>query len=53
MTKKLFEVVWEQDWDQAMDSATALSSEAFGSADAAEGIGAFLEKRPPVWVKRP
>jgi methylglutaconyl-CoA hydratase len=53
VTKKLFEVVWEQDWDQAMDSATALSSEAFGSADAAEGIGAFLEKRPPVWVKRP
>jgi enoyl-CoA hydratase/carnithine racemase len=50
ITKRLFEVVWEQDWDEAMETAIALSDATFGSAHAAEGIGAFLEKRPPQWV---
>ena len=49
-TKRLFEVVWEQDGAQAMATAGELSAEAFAGADAAEGINAFLQKRPPSWV---
>ncbi len=49
-TKRLFEVVWEQDWDAAVATASRLSDEAFASADAREGIDAFMQKRPPSWV---
>jgi len=49
-TKQLFEVVWEQDWEAAVMTASRLSDEAFASADAREGIDAFLQKRPPSWV---
>lgn len=50
LTKQLFEVVWEQDWDQAVRTAAGLSAEAFAGADAQEGIDAFLAKRQPSWV---
>lgn len=50
LTKRLFEVVWEQDWDQAVGTASGLSAEAFASVDAREGIDAFLQKRQPSWV---
>jgi len=52
-TKRLFEVVWEQDWDSAVVTAESMSKEAFASADAAEGMSAFLQKRDPSWVVEP
>jgi enoyl-CoA hydratase len=32
------------------DALAAQSARLFGSAEAAEGMAAFLEKRPPSWV---
>jgi len=37
-------------WEEALGAAAALSEELFGAPDAAEGMSAFLEKRPPAWV---
>jgi enoyl-CoA hydratase len=34
------------------DALAAQSARLFGSAEAAEGVAAFLEKRPPSWVPR-
>lgn len=37
-------------WTEALRAAEELSDSLFASADAAEGMAAFLEKRPPSWV---
>ena len=39
--------------EEALSFAADLSAELFASADAAEGMAAFLEKRPPSWVEEP
>ncbi len=49
-TKGLVEGLSGMEWDPAMASAEALSDELFASAEAAEGMAAFLEKRTPTWV---
>lgn len=49
-TKGLIEALGGTDWEASMVSAEALSEELFASADAAEGMSAFLEKRPPSWA---
>lgn len=37
-------------WADALAAAEELSDRLFASEHAAEGMGAFLEKRPPAWV---
>jgi enoyl-CoA hydratase/carnithine racemase len=37
-------------WQEALDAASELSDDLFASDTAAEGMAAFLEKRPPSWV---
>ena len=37
--------------DEAIEYASVRSAELFGSDEAAEGMAAYLEKRPPYWVK--
>ena len=49
-TKGLIATVTELGWDEAMAGATALSAQMFSSEAAAEGMAAFLEKRPAPWV---
>jgi len=36
-------------WDKAGEMARMVREDVFGSDDFAEGIRAFLEKRPPKW----
>lgn len=48
-TKDLFETVPFMDPEEAMTYASARSAELFGSDEAAEGMSAYLEKRPPYW----
>jgi methylglutaconyl-CoA hydratase len=48
-TKRLLRVVPTLDRNTAFAEMRALSDELFRSADAAEGMAAFREKRPPVW----
>jgi enoyl-CoA hydratase len=38
------------DFDARADDLAQLSARLFGSAEAAEGMAAFLEKRPPSWA---
>jgi len=52
-TKGLVEGLAGREWQSAMASAEALSDELFASAEAAEGMAAFLEKRAPSWVLDP
>lgn len=49
-TKGLPAMIDGRSWDEAMGSAESLSGELFTSANAAEGMAAFLEKRPPSWI---
>jgi methylglutaconyl-CoA hydratase len=49
--KRLIAEVPEMSVDDAFAWAAALSSELFAGAEAAEGMTAFLEKRPPRWVE--
>ena len=37
---------------EAFDATSALSSRMFKSAEAHEGMTAYLEKRPASWVRR-
>ena len=50
-TKQLFETVPFMGPDEAIEYASIRSAELFGSDEAAEGMAAYLEKRPPYWVK--
>ncbi len=47
LTKQALEAAWESDLDGALDLEARLQGEAGASPDHAEGIAAFLEKRPP------
>lgn len=48
--KRLLERVPALDFDEALEWAGSLSAELFASEEAAEGMAAFLEKRPPRWA---
>ncbi len=48
-TKRLLNRVPTLDLDAAFDEMCSLSDELFRGPDAAEGMAAFREKRPPVW----
>lgn len=50
-TKRMLRDVPTLGPDDAFDRMRALSDELFGSADAAEGMAAFAEKRPPSWQR--
>ncbi len=49
-SKELLRRVPGMDSEAAFSWTRALSSELFAGAEAAEGIGAFLQKRPPAWA---
>lgn len=50
-TKGLPSLFAGRGWEEAMAAAAALSEELFASPAAAEGMAAFLERRPPSWVQ--
>ncbi len=52
-TKRLLGTVPGMDRDEAFEAMRALSDELFQGPDAAEGMAAFREKRPPDWSNRP
>ena len=47
LTKQLFEHAFAASLDEQLELEAALQQEATGTADFAEGVAAFLEKRPP------
>lgn len=47
LTKQLFEHAFTASLEQQLELEAALQQEATGTADFAEGVAAFLEKRPP------
>jgi enoyl-CoA hydratase/carnithine racemase len=49
-TKRLLHHVPGLERSTAFGQMRALSDELFGGADAAEGMAAFREKRPPIWT---
>jgi methylglutaconyl-CoA hydratase len=49
-TKRLLLELRGRPWHESMAEATARSEQLFASVDAAEGMAAFLEKRPPAWL---
>ncbi|MFI5661163.1 enoyl-CoA hydratase family protein [Streptomyces sp. NPDC051684] len=49
-TKRLLTVKVLEAFDRDAESLTALSARLFGSAQAREGMTAFLERRDPAWV---
>ena len=48
-TKRLLREVPLMERDEAFERMRALSDELFAGPDAAEGMAAFAEKRPPTW----
>lgn len=50
--KRLLERVPTLGFDEALEWAGSLSAELFASEEAAEGMAAYLEKRPPRWAPR-
>lgn len=50
--KRLLERVPALGFDEALEWAGSLSAELFASEEAAEGMAAYLEKRPPRWAPR-
>ena len=48
-TKALLGQLPELTWSEGLDVARQKSTELFGGAEAAEGMDAFLHKRPPSW----
>lgn len=49
-TKRLIEELWSSSVQEDLDHALRYHMEARESAEAKEGIAAFLEKRPPNWA---
>ena len=49
-TKRLFAEMWPRAVEADLDRAQAFHLEARQSAEAAEGIAAYREKRPPSWL---
>jgi 2-(1,2-epoxy-1,2-dihydrophenyl)acetyl-CoA isomerase len=47
LTKRLFDHAYDASLDQQLELEAELQQEATGTADFAEGVAAFLEKRPP------
>ena len=47
MTKRLFDHAYDASLEEQLELEAELQGEATQSADFAEGVGAFLEKRPP------
>ena len=47
LTKRLFEHAFTASLDEQLELEAALQQEATGTADFAEGVSAFLDKRPP------
>ena len=47
LTKRLFEHAYTASLDEQLELEAALQQEATGTADFAEGVAAFFEKRPP------
>ena len=52
-TKDLLRRVPTMTRDEAFAWTAQLSAELFGSAEAAEGMTAFVERRPPSWAPKP
>jgi enoyl-CoA hydratase/carnithine racemase len=52
VTKQLLRRIPSTGRDEAFAYTAAVSAERFGSAEAREGMTAFLEKRPPAWASR-
>jgi len=50
--KRLVRTVARLPMDDAFDYAAAKSAELFASAEAAEGMAAFAQKRKPAWIER-
>ena len=50
LTKRLFEHAFGASLDEQLELEAALQQEATGTADFAEGVAAFLEKRPPTFT---
>jgi enoyl-CoA hydratase/carnithine racemase len=48
-TKQLLDSLPGAPWDEALATAQTRSAELFGSAEATEGMDAFLGKRTPSW----
>jgi methylglutaconyl-CoA hydratase len=48
-TKQLLHSLPPQGWDDGLSVAATTSAELFAGAEAAEGMEAFLQKRPPAW----
>ena len=47
LTKRALDVAWDRSFDEALELEADLQGRAGSTADHAEGIAAFLEKRPP------
>jgi methylglutaconyl-CoA hydratase len=50
-TKALLADLRLREWKEGLARASAVSEELFRSAEASEGMAAFLAKRPPAWVE--
>ena len=51
-TKRMLRAVPDLPRDEAFERMRALSDELFAGPDAAEGMAAFAEKRPPAWQRQ-